>query len=171
MTYREKKTQKSKDFNFLFVVRIDSKDLFTRIDHQDFMDIFAAAIFDFHISNWLITTIGLRSLDLSHNIHSYNAFFFIIRDFSSELFFICYFSSLFTFQDLAENDMSTVQPFGFDGSDEKLRAVGVRSSISHGEPSGAVVTKLEVLVVEFVAPDRSTASAIAAGEIATLNHE
>lgn len=42
--------------------------------------------------------------------------------------------------------MSTIEPRSDDGGDEELRAVGVLSSVSHGEDTRLGVLELEVLI-------------------------
>lgn len=67
--------------------------------------------------------------------------------------------------------MAAVQPRGLFGGDEELRPVGVFARVGHGQPAGAVVLELEVLVGELLAIDTTTARAVAFGEIASLDHE
>jgi hypothetical protein len=56
-------------------------------------------------------------------------------------------SCLITYQKkLTEDDVSTIEPRGNDSGDEKLRAVGVLSSIGHGEKTRLRVLELEVLI-------------------------
>lgn len=45
-----------------------------------------------------------------------------------------------------EDDVSTIEPRGYNGGNEELRAVGVLSSVSHGQKTGLGVLELEVLV-------------------------
>jgi len=54
--------------------------------------------------------------------------------------------------------------------DEELRAVGVGTSVGHGEEEGAVVTELEVLIGETRAVDGDTTSAVVVGEVTTLDY-
>ena len=49
-----------------------------------------------------------------------------------------------------------------------LGAVGVGTSVGHGEDSGAGVSELEVLVLEFVAVDRFASGAVVVGEVTAL---
>ena len=55
-----------------------------------------------------------------------------------------------SFQDLAEHNVSAVQPFGFLRGDKELRTVRVFASVSHRHPARAVVLQFEVLVVKTV---------------------
>ncbi len=64
--------------------------------------------------------------------------------------------------------MLAVKEIGGHEGDEELRAVGARASVGHGQQEGLGVLHLEVLVGELVAVDGLTASAVAAGEVATL---
>jgi len=73
--------------------------------------------------------------------------------------------------DFAKDDMLVVQPRGGDGGDEKLGAVGVGSSVGHGQQEWAIMLQLEVLVGELLAPDGLAASAVATGKVTTLKHE
>jgi hypothetical protein len=76
-----------------------------------------------------------------------------------------------TLDDLAEDDVLTVEPRGLDGADEELGAVGAGASVGHGEDTGASVLEVEVLVLELLAVDGLSAGAVAAGEVTTLKHE
>lgn len=73
--------------------------------------------------------------------------------------------------DLAENDVAAVEPRGDNSGDEELRAVGVGAGVGHGQQTGAVVGELEVLVGELLTIDGFSTSAIATGEVTTLEHE
>jgi len=64
-----------------------------------------------------------------------------------------------------------VEPGGDDGGDEELGAVGVGSCVGHGEETGLGVAEGEVLISKLAAVDGLTASAVAAGEVTTLEHE
>lgn len=67
--------------------------------------------------------------------------------------------------------MLTVQPGGDNGGDEELGTVGVGSSVGHGEEEGAIVLKLEVLVVELVSVDGDSSSSVVVGEVTSLEHK
>jgi len=73
--------------------------------------------------------------------------------------------------DLAEDDVAAVEPRGDDGGDEELRAVGVGTSVGHGEQARLVVLQLEVLIGELLAVDGLATSAVTTGEVTTLEHE
>ncbi len=62
-------------------------------------------------------------------------------------------------KNLSKDDVPAVEPRGLHGGDEELASVGVLSSVGHGQPAGAEVTQLEVLVGELLAIDRLAASA------------
>jgi len=64
-----------------------------------------------------------------------------------------------------------VEPGGLGGADEELGAVGVGTSVGHGEDAGAVVLELEVLILELVAVDGLSSSAVVVGEVTALAHE
>ena len=52
--------------------------------------------------------------------------------------------------------MTAVQPGGLLNGDEELRTVRVLAGVGHGQPSGAVMLELEVLVGEAIAVDGAT---------------
>ncbi len=54
--------------------------------------------------------------------------------------------------DLSEDDMLSVEPWGCNGGDVELRAVGVGSSVGHGDDSDLVFHD-EVLIFEFCSVD------------------
>lgn len=95
-------------------------------------------------------------------------------------------------EDLAEDNVLSVEPGGDGGGDEELRAVGVFSGVGHACRKMFVnnpflyvclmmsqltqkvllgVLQLEVLIRELVAVDALAASAIALGEVTALDHE
>ena len=76
-----------------------------------------------------------------------------------------------TISDLSKDGVLSVEPRARDGGDEELGAVGVGSSVGHGEESLDVVLLSEVLVVELGSIDRLTSSSVAVGEISSLEHE
>lgn len=59
--------------------------------------------------------------------------------------------SYHAFQNFSKDYVSAVEPGSLGGGDEELGAVGVFTSVGHGEPSSAIVTELEVLVFETFA--------------------
>jgi len=73
--------------------------------------------------------------------------------------------------DLAEHDVLAVQPLGLGGANEELRAVGVGSSVSHGQDSRSGVLQLEVLILELVTIDRLASSTVSGSEVTSLTHE
>jgi hypothetical protein len=73
--------------------------------------------------------------------------------------------------DLTENDVASVEPRGDDSGDEELGAVGVGAGVGHGQQTGLVVLKGEVLIGELLAVDGLATSAVATGEVTTLEHE
>jgi len=76
-----------------------------------------------------------------------------------------------TVGDLTEDDVTAVEPAGDDSGDEELRAVGVGASVGHGEHERLLVGELEVLVGELLTIDGLATSAVATGEVTTLEHE
>lgn len=75
------------------------------------------------------------------------------------------------FDDLTEDNVLVVQPSGLHSANEELAAIGVGSSIGHGQNTLASVLHLEVLIVELAAVDGFATSAVALGEVTSLNHE
>ena len=76
--------------------------------------------------------------------------------------------------DLAEDNVLSVEPLGLGGADEELGSVGVGTSVGHGEGSGAeVLSGLsgEGLVGELLTVDGLAAGTVTAGEVTTLDHE
>jgi len=99
---------------------------------------------------------------------------------------------LVALEHFAEDDMLAVQPRSDGGGDEELGAVGVLAGVGHAccrlcvsDMLGSIcatvpqrtqktllgVLQLEVLVGELVAVDALAASAVALGEVTTLDHE
>lgn len=85
---------------------------------------------DHHILGRTIAAVGAQRLDFAHHFD--------------------------TAHNLAEDDMTAVQPAGRLCGDEELRAVGVLAGIGHAQPTSAIVAQLEVLVVEALAVDGAT---------------
>jgi hypothetical protein len=76
---------------------------------------------------WLIAGILLQILDL-------------INDFEA-------------LEDLAEYDVSAIEPCRGDSSDEELAAICILSAVGHGQEAFTSMLELEVLVREFGAVD------------------
>ena len=68
----------------------------------------------------------------------------------------------------AEDNVAAVQPGSHHGRDEELRAIGVRSGVSHGEEEGLGVLELEVLVCELLAVDGLSARALHCISVAVI---
>jgi len=75
------------------------------------------------------------------------------------------------FNNLAKDDVGTVEPAGDNGGDEELRSVGVLASVGHAQQTRLGVLHLEVLVGELLAVDGLAAGAVALSEVTTLKHE
>jgi len=76
-----------------------------------------------------------------------------------------------TIDDLAKNDVLSVQPLGLGGGQEELGAVGVSSSVGHRQHSRSRVLQLEVFVSKLLSVDGLASSAVVVGEVASLAHE
>ena len=74
-------------------------------------------------------------------------------------------------KNLAEDNVLAIEPRSDDGGDEELGAVGVTTSVSHGEKTLLGVLELEVLVLEAVTVDGLATSAVTLGEVTTLDHK
>lgn len=70
-----------------------------------------------------------------------------------------------TLDNLAEDDVTLVQPGGLHGADEELGAVRVGTGVGHAQDSGSRVLQREVLVLELVAVDRLAAGAVVVREV------
>lgn len=73
--------------------------------------------------------------------------------------------------DIAEDNVLAIKPRGIGGADEELGAVGVTASVGHGEGTKPTVLEVEVLVLKLGAVDGLSARAVAAREVAALQHE
>jgi len=67
--------------------------------------------------------------------------------------------------------MLAIEPAGDNSGDEELGAVGVGTSVGHGEKSRFGVLTGEVLVSELLTVDGLATSAVATGEVTALEHE
>lgn len=112
---------------------------------EGFGDRDAAAVSNDHILDGTVTGIGGGRLDLAHDIHAG--------------------------QNLAEDNMTSVQPAGLLGCNEELRAIGVLASIGHAQPTGAIMLQLEVLILETFTVNGASAGTVTLGEVTTLDHE
>ena len=81
------------------------------------------------------------------------------------------FKNAVTLDELAEDDVRTVEPVGRPKGNEELAAVGAGASVRHAEEAALVVLNVEVLVGELGTVDRNAARAIVVGEVAALGHE
>ena len=67
--------------------------------------------------------------------------------------------------------MKLTQPWSLCSTDEGLAAIGILSSVGHGEYASAGMLKLEVLVLELHTVNRLSANAVAVCEVTTLKHK
>jgi len=67
--------------------------------------------------------------------------------------------------------MLAIKPAGLGSADKELGAIGVGSSVGHGEGANINVLQGEVLILELVAVDRLATSAVSCSEVTTLTHE
>jgi len=80
-------------------------------------------------------------------------------------------NNIHALNDLSEDDVLAVQPAGLGGADKELGAVGVGSSVGHGQDTCTGVLQAKVLVLELVAIDGLATSSVVVGEVTTLAHE
>jgi len=73
--------------------------------------------------------------------------------------------------DLTEDNVLAIEPAGDNGGNEELGAVGVWSGVGHGEKSWLGVLSGEVLIGELLTVDGLATSAVATGEVTSLEHE
>jgi len=66
-----------------------------------------------------------------------------------------FFDNVHTFFDTAKDAVLAIKPWGWDRADEKLRSVGVGSTVCHRKYSGSVVfvTMVQVFVTECLTID------------------
>jgi len=64
-----------------------------------------------------------------------------------------------------------IEPRSLDSGQKELRAVGVGTSIGHGEDTGTSVLQGKVLVSELLAVDGLSTSSVVVGEVSALAHE
>jgi len=81
------------------------------------------------------------------------------------------FNDVHPFYDLAEDNVSSVQPFRLGGADEKLGAVRVGAGIGHRKNARASVLQLEVLIPELGAVNGLAAGSVEICKVAALAHK
>ena len=74
-------------------------------------------------------------------------------------------------QHLPKDHMAAIEPRSGDSGDEKLRPVGVRPRIRHGQKPSPLVLDLEVLIGKLGTVDGLPTHAVPVGEVPTLEHE
>ena len=70
-----------------------------------------------------------------------------------------------------KNNVLAIEPWAGDGGQEKLRAIGVWTSIGHREETGSGVLVLEAFILKLFTVDAFTTGTITAGEVTTLAHK
>jgi len=73
--------------------------------------------------------------------------------------------------DLSENHVLAIQPTGLCCADKELGAIGVGTSVSHGQNTWASVGQLEVLILELISINRLATGSVVGCEITSLAHE
>ena len=73
--------------------------------------------------------------------------------------------------DFAEDAVGTIEMGSGDEAEEELGAVGVGSSVGHGEDTSTLVLVYEVLIGESLSVDGGSTSSVSGGEITSLSHE
>ncbi len=68
-------------------------------------------------------------------------------------------------------DVSVVQPARFDGANEELSTIRVRTGISHAQNTRTGMLKVEILIVKLATVDTVSTPSITPLEIATLDHK
>ena len=82
-----------------------------------------------------------------------------------------FFQHVLAVHNLAKNCVLSIEPgTGYEG-DEELRAICIRSCISHGEKSGNIMLDLEVFIRESPSVDGLATGAIVVCEVSSLCHE
>lgn len=76
-----------------------------------------------------------------------------------------------TVLDFTKDDVLSVQPRGLYGGDKELGAVGVGSSVGHGQQSRLGVLELEVFIGKLVAVDGLSTGTVSVGKVTTLQHK
>merc|ERR1719180_765429 len=72
---------------------------------------------------------------------------------------------------LTEDHMFSIKPLGLSRAKEKLRPVGVGTSISHRQHTRSSVLETEVLIFKLAPIDGLSTSSIASSEVTSLAHE
>lgn len=71
----------------------------------------------------------------------------------------------------SKNIKQSSLPASLGGANEELRAVGVGSSVGHGQNSLSLVLQGEVLIRKLIAIDGLPTGSIMVGEVSTLQHQ
>ena len=73
---------------------------------------------------------------------------------------------------ITKYDVLSIKPISLDGTQEKLRAVGIGARVGHGEHTGTSVRQLKVFVFKLLgAVDTLATRAVVVSEITTLAHK
>ena len=67
--------------------------------------------------------------------------------------------------------MFSIKPITYHSRNEKLRAISVFASISHGKKAGLLVFFYEIFIFKFSTINGFSSSAIMGSEVSTLKHE
>lgn len=73
--------------------------------------------------------------------------------------------------DLTEHNVLAVEPGAGDGGDEELGAVGIGTSVGHGQKTGSVMSLDKVFIGKLVAVDGHSTRSILSGEVTALEHK
>lgn len=104
-----------------------------------------ATVHDLHVHLRLVSLVHRDFRDFPYNVHST--------------------------ENLAEDNMSAVQPWGGLECDVELGGVHVFTSVSHGHCTSAIMLQFEVLISEYMTVNTSTSGSVVCCDVTTLNHE
>mmetsp|Transcript_1376 Transcript_1376/g.4166 ORF Transcript_1376/g.4166 Transcript_1376/m.4166 type:complete len:152 (+) Transcript_1376:155-610(+) len=78
---------------------------------------------------------------------------------------------IFPIQDFSKHNMTSIQPGSLDGGNEKLRSIGVGSSIGHTQIHGSFVLELKVFIGKLFTENAFSSTTIEMSKITSLNHK
>ena len=79
--------------------------------------------------------------------------------------------NIHAFNNLSKHNVLAIKPGGLGSTNEKLRTIGIGSSIGHAQNSGSSMSKLEILVFKLVSIDGFSTGSIVVGKISSLTHK